>query len=135
MLLELLNPRVLIEGAGLLGIWIIIFAESGLFVGFFFPGDSLLFTAGLFASQGWFNIWTLIVGSFLAAVFGDNFGYAFGARVGPTLFSKKQQNSNGLRFAVRLGPSAKIRSMPFNRDSSSATSVWLKAWSGVLRKN
>ncbi len=79
----------LIETAGYIGLFAIIFAESGLFFGFFFPGDSLLFTAGLLASQGIFNIWILTASLALAAILGDNVGYWFGAKVGPALFSRE----------------------------------------------
>lgn len=78
----------LIKAAGYLGLLFIVFAESGLFIGFFLPGDSLLFTAGFLASQGYLNIWILAPLMFLGAVLGDNFGYAFGSRVGPALFKK-----------------------------------------------
>ncbi|MFH1111599.1 MAG: VTT domain-containing protein [Patescibacteria group bacterium] len=78
----------LIKTVGYLGLFSIIFAESGLFFGFFLPGDSLLFTAGLLASQGWLNIWWLISGTFIAAVAGDSVGYAFGYRVGPKIFNR-----------------------------------------------
>ena len=78
----------LIQAVGYLGLFIIIFAESGLFVGFFLPGDSLLFTAGFLASQGYSNV-VLVVGiCFVAAVLGDSFGYAFGRRVGPRIFTR-----------------------------------------------
>jgi len=60
-----------------------------LFIGFFLPGDSLLFTAGFLASQGYLNIWILAPLIFIAAILGDNFGYAFGAKVGPALFTKE----------------------------------------------
>lgn len=81
----------LIKAVGYLGIFGIVFAESGLLIGFFFPGDSLLFTAGFLASQGFLDIWLLLGFTFTAAVVGDNVGYAFGARVGPALF--KRENS------------------------------------------
>src|SRR3989344_4647918 len=71
------------------GLFFIVFAESGLFIGFFLPGDSLLFTAGFLASQGYLNIWILAPLIFIAAILGDNFGYAFGAKVGPALFTKE----------------------------------------------
>ncbi len=77
-----------ITGAGYVGLFIIIFAESGLLIGFFLPGDSLLFTAGLLASQGLLNIYVLVIGCFLAAVIGDSVGYAFGRRFGPSIFSR-----------------------------------------------
>lgn len=80
---------ILIKTVGYIGIFGIIFAESGLFLGFFFPGDSLLFTAGFLASQGFFNLWALIIISFVAAVLGDSFGYAFGRRIGSALFKKE----------------------------------------------
>ena len=66
------------------GIAAIIFAESGLLVGFFLPGDSLLFTAGFLVGQGMikFNIHLLAMILFLAAVLGDKVGYTFGRRVG-----------------------------------------------------
>jgi len=79
----------LIKTIGYLGIFGIIFAESGLFIGFFFPGDSLLFTAGFLASQGFLNIWFLILLVFIGAVLGDNVGYAFGKKVGPMIFARE----------------------------------------------
>ena len=74
---------------GYFGIFAIVFAESGLLIGFFLPGDSLLFTAGFLASQGVFNIVWLCVITFLAAVIGDNVGYQFGRKAGPKIFSKQ----------------------------------------------
>ena len=74
--------------AGLLVVVGVIFAESGLMVGFFLPGDSLLFTAGFFASQGFVNIHLLVGLCFIAAVAGDSVGYAFGKRVGPTILNR-----------------------------------------------
>ena len=79
----------LIKTVGYLGLFGIIFAESGLFVGFFLPGDSLLFTAGFLASQGFLNIWLLLAIVFIGAVLGDNFGYAFGRKVGPMIFKRE----------------------------------------------
>ena len=79
----------IIESIGYLGLFAIIFAASGLFVGFFLPGDSILFTAGFLASQGFFNILLLTPMTFVAAVAGDNVGYAFGKKVGPKLFKRE----------------------------------------------
>lgn len=79
----------LIQSAGYLGLFFIIFAESGLFFGFFLPGDSLLFTAGFLASQGYFNIWLLAPLMFIAAVLGDNVGYWTGQKYGRELFERK----------------------------------------------
>lgn len=81
----------LIKTVGYLGVFGIVFAESGLLIGFFLPGDSLLFTAGFLASQDFLNIWVLAAGSFVCAVAGDSVGYAFGRRVGPAIF--KRENS------------------------------------------
>lgn len=79
----------LLKTVGYVGIFAIIFAESGLLIGFFLPGDSLLFTAGFLASQGFFNIAILCVVTFFAAVVGDNVGYQFGRKAGPRLFKKE----------------------------------------------
>ena len=78
----------LIKAVGYIGLFLIVFAESGLFVGFFLPGDSLLFTAGFLASQGYLHIVPLIILTFTGAVLGDNFGYAFGKKVGVRIFTK-----------------------------------------------
>jgi membrane-associated protein len=80
----------LIETVGTIGLFAIVFAESGLLIGFFLPGDSLLFTAGLLASQGKLNLPVILVGCFVAAVAGDQVGYAFGNRVGPALFRRPE---------------------------------------------
>lgn len=79
----------LLKTVGYVGIFAIIFAESGLLIGFFLPGDSLLFTAGFLASQGFFNIAILCLVTFIAAVLGDNVGYQFGRKAGPRLFKKE----------------------------------------------
>lgn len=80
----------LIETLGYIGLFVIIFAETGLLIGFFLPGDSLLFTAGFLASQGAFDISLLCLVCFVAAVSGDATGYAFGNRVGRRLFSRSE---------------------------------------------
>ena len=105
----------LIQTVGLLGLWAIVFAESGLLIGFFLPGDSLLFTAGFLASQGFANIWVLISGCFVAAVLGDNVGYAFGRRVGRRIFERRESllfNPRNLaraeRFYEEFGASAVV---------------------------
>lgn len=78
-----------LQTIGLIGLLAIVFAESGLLIGFFLPGDSLLFTAGLLSSQGHLApLPVILVGCFLAAVTGDQVGYVFGARVGPSLFRR-----------------------------------------------
>lgn len=77
-----------IKTIGLLGVFAIVFAETGLLIGFFLPGDSLLFTAGFLASQGVFDIAALSLGCFVAAVLGNVAAYAFGARFGRALFER-----------------------------------------------
>lgn len=79
----------IIKTAGYFGVTGIIFAESGLLIGFFLPGDSLLFTAGVLASAGFLNIWVLIPLVFLAAVIGDNVGYYIGNKAGEALFERE----------------------------------------------
>ncbi len=73
------------------GLFLVVFAESGLFFGFFLPGDSLLFTAGLLSSNPDFNLWpwyALAIGCAVSAVAGDQVGYMFGAKVGSSLFKR-----------------------------------------------
>lgn len=79
----------LVETAGYIGLTAIVFAESGLFFGFFFPGDSLLFTAGFLASQGIIHIWTLIPLLIVAAIAGDSVGYWIGRKFGQWLEHKE----------------------------------------------
>ena len=81
----------LIKWAGPIGVAAIVFAESGLLIGFFLPGDSLLFTSGLLVQIGVMpiNIHLLVLILFLAAVLGDNVGYTFGRRVGRKLFDRE----------------------------------------------
>jgi membrane-associated protein len=87
-----LDIKDLVESVGPWGVFAIVFAESGLLVGFFLPGDSLLFTAGYFASGPkdlpHLNLPLLLVGCFVAAVAGDQLGYQLGRRVGPAIFSR-----------------------------------------------
>lgn len=80
----------IITTAGYFGLFAIVFAESGLFFGFFLPGDSLLFTAGFLASQGTISITLLLPLLIIAAITGDSVGYAFGNHIGPKIFTKKE---------------------------------------------
>lgn len=77
-----------IHTAGLVGIGIVIFLESGVLFGLFLPGDSLLFTAGVLSAAGYLNFPALLVVSFLSAVLGDQVGYYTGKRFGPRIFSR-----------------------------------------------
>lgn len=82
---------------GWIAVVLVIFAESGLMVGFFLPGDSLLFTAGFLVQQNIFhiNIWLLVLFCFVAAVAGNSLGYFIGNKIGPKLF--KQEGSRFFR--------------------------------------
>jgi len=85
-----MNPESLLEAFGTLGLFAIVFAESGLLVGFFLPGDSLLFTAGLLASRGTLNLPLIMVGCAVAAIAGDQVGYLIGRRAGPAIFKRPE---------------------------------------------
>ena len=94
---DLLNPKIIIETllvkGGIfvyLGLIFIVFAETGLAVGFFLPGDSLLVVAGLFAATGKLNLAALLLTLFVAAVVGDAVGYYTGARLGPRIFKREK---------------------------------------------
>src|SRR5665213_2566479 len=80
------NPTHLIQSGGLLLIAFMVFAESGMLFGFFFPGDTLLFSAGFFAGQGKLPLGWLIIIVVLAAIAGDNVGYIIGKHAGKRLF-------------------------------------------------
>ncbi len=78
----------LVKILGYPGIFTIVFLESGVFFGFFLPGASMLFTAGLLASQGFFSPWILIPLVTIAAILGDNVGYWFGKKIGAPLLER-----------------------------------------------
>lgn len=84
-----LDLQTLIKTVGYIGLFAITAAESGLFIGFFLPGDSLLFTAGFLASQGFLDLPVLITTVFLGAIIGDTIGYTFGKHVGPKIFTRE----------------------------------------------
>lgn len=91
---DIFNVEHFVQSSGqliaLIALFGIVFAETGLLIGFFLPGDSLLFTAGILSSQGYLNIFFLIPVLFVAAVAGDTAGYFFGHRVGRRLFQRKE---------------------------------------------
>jgi membrane-associated protein len=94
-----LDPEKLIETFGMLGVLAIVFIESGLLVGFFLPGDSLLFTAGLLSANDVLpDLWVLLVTIPIAAIAGDQVGYAIGRKAGPAIFNRPQE------FFDRYGP-------------------------------
>ena len=93
----------LVRLGGIIGLTIIVFTETGLLVGFFLPGDSLLVTAGLFAARGDLELVPLLVALSLAAIIGDTVGYNIGARAGPRLFNRKHLVTTK-EFYERHGP-------------------------------
>ena len=86
--INILNPSSLIEAFGVIGVLLALFAETGLLVGFFLPGDSLLFTAGFLASVGKLPMVWLLIGAPIFAILGAQFGHLLGAKAGPTLFAR-----------------------------------------------
>uniref|UniRef100_A0AAU2V4G2 VTT domain-containing protein n=1 Tax=Streptomyces sp. NBC_00003 TaxID=2903608 RepID=A0AAU2V4G2_9ACTN len=112
-----LDPDYLLGTFGLAGLLIIVFAESGLLIGFFLPGDSLLFTTGLLVTAGKLDtpLWLVCVLVVLAAVLGDQAGYLFGKKVGPSLFRRpdsrlfKQENvEKAHEFFEKYGPKSLV---------------------------
>jgi len=83
------DTQALIASGGILIVAAIVFAESGLLIGFFLPGDTLLFSAGLLAAQGVVSLPWLLVATIAAAIIGDNVGYSIGRRAGPRIFKKE----------------------------------------------
>jgi membrane-associated protein len=99
---RLTDVENLVRVGGLTAMTAIIFAETGLMIGFFLPGDSLLVTAGVFAATGQLNIWAVNGLLIVAAIAGDTVGYWFGRRVGPALFTRPKSllfNPDHLRRA------------------------------------
>lgn len=88
---QYIDPEKLLKQGGFYVLLFVVFAETGLFFGFFLPGDYLLFLAGMFVATGKLdvNIFVLMLGLFLAAVAGNFVGYWFGKRTGPLLYSRK----------------------------------------------
>ena len=91
----------LVRWGGYVVLAAIVFTETGLLIGFFLPGDSLLITAGLVAATGALDIWWLNVLLAAAAVGGDSVGYAIGARIGPRLFTREKSWLFNPRHIVR----------------------------------
>ncbi|MGW2096674.1 DedA family protein [Streptomyces olivaceoviridis] len=112
-----LDPNYLLDTYSIWGLLLIVFAESGLLIGFFLPGDSLLFTCGLLITshQLDFPLWGAIALICLAAVLGDQAGYMFGRKVGPSLFNRpdsrlfKQENvTKAHEFFEKYGPKSLV---------------------------
>ena len=98
---RLYNLPELLTWGGYVGLGAIVFAETGLFFGFFLPGDSLLVTAGLLAASGVLNILYVNVIVFAAAVSGDAFGYYFGRKVGRALFSREDSRFFKRKYVLK----------------------------------
>lgn len=118
------NLEDLIRWGGLTVLIIIIFAETGLLIGFFLPGDSLLITAGLLAAQGYLDINIMMISLIFAAIIGDQVGYLFGRKTGPKIFTRekslffaKDHLVKANQFYERYGGKAIIfaRFVPFAR--------------------
>ncbi|WP_371536269.1 VTT domain-containing protein [Streptomyces sp. NBC_01023] len=112
-----MDPDYLISTFGVVGLLVVVFAESGLLIGFFLPGDSLLFTSGLLVTTGKLGtpLWLLCVLVALAAIVGDQVGYLFGRKVGPSLFRRpdsklfKQENVEKAHdFFEKYGPKSLV---------------------------
>lgn len=86
--MNILDPVSIIETAGYVGLALVIFSETGVLLGFFLPGDSLLFTAGFLASSGLIDLKIVIIISFIMAVLGDGVGYYLGKKYGHQIFKK-----------------------------------------------
>jgi membrane-associated protein len=99
-----LDPKSILESLspyGEIGLMLIIFAETGLLFGFFLPGDSLMFTAGLLASEGSLNLALVLAGSFLAAVLGDQVGFTIGQVLGPRIGRDRHAKIVKLEYVER----------------------------------
>ncbi|MDB4910847.1 MAG: putative rane protein, partial [Gemmatimonadetes bacterium] len=83
------DPTALIMWGGYVALTIIIFAETGLLIGFFLPGDSLLVSAGLIAARGTLDVWLMCALLTVAAILGQTVGYAIGKAAGPRLFARE----------------------------------------------
>lgn len=98
---RLSNLPDLVEWAGILGLAAIVFSETGLLVGFFLPGDSLLVTAGLFAARGHLDIYWLVPTLTVAAISGNSLGYFIGRTTGPRIFSRENSLLFNKKHAIR----------------------------------
>jgi membrane-associated protein len=98
---RLSNLPELVQWAGLFGLALIVFSETGLLIGVFLPGDSLLVTAGLLAARGYLNVYTLAPVLTLAAICGNSLGYAIGRATGPRVFNRENSLFFNKKHAVR----------------------------------
>jgi len=98
---RLSNLPDLVQWAGLFGLAAIVFSETGLLVGVFLPGDSLLVTAGLLAARGYLNVYALAPVLTLAAIFGNSVGYSIGRATGPRVFRRENSLFFNKKHAIR----------------------------------
>jgi membrane-associated protein len=98
---RLSNLPELVQWAGLFGITAIIFSETGLLVGVFLPGDSLLVTAGLLSARGYLNVYTLVPLLTAAAICGNSLGYFIGKTSGPRIFNRENSIFFNKKHAIR----------------------------------
>ncbi|MEO9254296.1 MAG: VTT domain-containing protein [Tepidiformaceae bacterium] len=84
-----LNIQALVEAVGYAGLFLMVFAETGLLIGFFLPGDTLLITAGLLAQRGQLSVWILVPLLVVAALLGDFVGFEIGKQAGSRLFTRE----------------------------------------------
>ncbi len=89
-MLDYINPQYLIPHFGLIGMFIILILEAGLLIGVFLPGDSLLFAAGVFAAQGYFPLWLVMIVCFVGTSIGDQLGYYLGKKYGIKIFTSEK---------------------------------------------
>lgn len=87
---DFIDPEYLLRTFSYIGLSGVVFAETGLLLGFFLPGDSLLITAGLFAARGDLNLWLVMGLTMLAAFLGNSVGYLIGRRFGPGVFARQR---------------------------------------------
>ncbi len=121
-----LDPSTLVGTFGLLGLLTAVFIETGLLLGFFLPGDSLLFTAGVLAAQAepFIPLWAILISVPIAAALGDQCGYLIGRAAGPTVFDRPG--------AIRLGPAQLARARSFF-DTYGARTIVLASFIPVIR--
>jgi len=121
-----LDPSTLVATFGLIGLLVALFVETGLLIGFFLPGDSLLFTAGVLVAQAdpFVPLWVILVSAPIAATLGDQCGYLIGRAAGPAVFDRPG--------AKRLGPAQLARAQSFF-DTYGARTVVLARFVPVVR--
>jgi membrane-associated protein len=101
LLQRLTNLPDLVQWAGIFGLAAIVFSETGLLVGFFLPGDSLLVTAGLFAARNYLDIYWLVPALTIAAICGNTLGYFIGRVTGPRIFNRENSLFFNKKHAIR----------------------------------